>query len=159
MCATSFLSRNRKAYSTNHVLLRLIEQWKSALDNKNFVEAVLMGLSKAFDCIPHDLLIAKLHAYGFSENSLTFFYSYLKRRNQNVKINNTYSLYKELLPGVRQGSILGPILFNIFINDLFLWLSTGDLHNFADGNTISAFSKDLQELIKNLEDLSECAIK
>ena len=159
MCATSFLSRNRKAYSTNHVLLRLIEQWKSALDNKNFVEAVLMGLSKAFDCIPHDLLIAKLHAYGFSENSLTFFYSYLKRRKQNVKINNTYSLYKELLPGVRQGSILGPILFNIFINDLFLWLSTADLHNFADDNTISAFSKDLQELIKNLEDLSECAIK
>ena len=58
---------------TNHVLLRLIQQWKSGLDNKNFVEAVLMDLSKTFDCIPHDLLIAKLHAYGFSENSLMFF--------------------------------------------------------------------------------------
>ena len=137
----------------------MIEQWKSALDSKTFVGAVLMDLSKSFDCIPHDLLIAKLHACGFSESSLTFFYSYIKRRKQNVKNNNTYSLFKELLSGVPQGSIFGPILFNIFFNDLFLWLSTADLHNFADDNTISAFSKDLQELIKRLEDASECAIK
>ena len=68
----------RIAQFTIHVLLRLIEQWKSALDNKNYVGAVLMDLSKAFDCIPHDLLIGKLHVYGFSENSLTFFYFYLK---------------------------------------------------------------------------------
>ena len=74
-------------------------------------------------------------------------------------INNTYSLFKELLSGVPQGSILGPILFNIFINDLFLSLSTAELHNFADDNTIPAFSKDLQELIKRLEDASQCAIK
>ena len=118
-----------------------------------------MDLSKAFDCIPHDLLIAKLHAYGFSENCVTFFYFSLKRRNKSVEISNTNNLMKELLSGVPQGSILVPILFNIFINYLFLWLSTADLHNFADENTISAFSKDLQELIKKLEDASECAIK
>ena len=64
--------------------------------------------------------------------------------------NNTYSFFKELLSGVPQGSILGLILFNIFINDLLLWLSTA-LHNFADDNTISVFSKDLQELIKKLK--------
>ena len=72
-----------------------------------------MDLSKVFDCIPHDLLIAELHAYGFSENSLTFLYSCLKQRKQIVMINNTYSLFKELLSGVPQGSILVLILFNI----------------------------------------------
>ena len=84
---SKFISGYRGAYSTNHVLLRFIEQWKSTLDNKNMVGAVLMDLSKAFDCIPHNLVIAKLHAYDVSENSLTFFYSHLKRRKQDVKIS------------------------------------------------------------------------
>ena len=84
---SEFISGYKGAYSTNHVLLRFIEQWKSTLDNKNMVGAVLMDLSKAFDCIPHNLVIAKLHAYDVSENSLTFFYSHLKRRKQDVKIS------------------------------------------------------------------------
>ena len=70
-----------------------------------------MDLSKAFDCIPHDLLIAKLHAYGYSDKTVTFIYFYLERRKQNVKIENFYSNFLILLSGVPQGSILGPILF------------------------------------------------
>ena len=76
-----------------------------------------MDLSKAFDCIPHDLLIAKLHAYGFSFETLTFLNSYLRNRKQCVKINNICINFLKILSGVPQGSILGPILFNIFLND------------------------------------------
>ena len=79
----TFLSEYIAAYrkhSSNHILIRLIEIWKKALDEKFFVGAVLMHLSKAFDSIPHDLLVEKLHAYGFSEKTVTFIYSYLKRK-------------------------------------------------------------------------------
>ena len=77
---SDFISACRKGYSTNHVHLRLIENWKAALDSNLFTGAVLMDLSKAFDCIPHYLLIAKLHAYGFSFETLTFLNSYLRNR-------------------------------------------------------------------------------
>ena len=87
-----------------------------------------------------------MHAYGFDFDTLVYFYSYLKRRHQNVKINNIYSTFQTLLSGVPQGSILGPILFNIFINYLFLWIDESSLHNFADDNTLSAFSSSITDL-------------
>ena len=85
-CVSSFLSKfisaYRKSYSTNHVLIHLIGNWKKSLDEKKFDGAVLMDLSKVFDSIHHDLLIAKIYAYRFSINAVTFFYSYLKRRKK-----------------------------------------------------------------------------
>ena len=82
---SDFISAYRKGYSTNHVLIRLIENWRTTLD-KNLFTGVLMDLSKAFDCIPHNLLIAKLHAYGLSFDTVTFLNLYLKDWKQNVKI-------------------------------------------------------------------------
>ena len=117
---SDFMSAYRKGHSTNHVLLSLIEKWKAAFDSNFFREALLMDLSKAFECIPHDLLITKLHAYGFSFETLTFLNSFLRNCKQRVKINNIYSDFLKIFSGVPQGSILGLILVNIFLKDLFL---------------------------------------
>jgi len=145
------VSAYRKNYNSSHVLIKLIENWKKSLDNKMLVGAVLMDLSKAFDCIPHDILITKMHAYGFSKNTLTFFYSYLKRRKQYVKINETCSDFKTILTGVPQGSILGPVLFNLFINDLFYSIKEADLYNFADDNTIYTYGFNLGNIFRKLQ--------
>ena len=139
-------------------MIRLIKNWKTALDKSSFTGAVLMNLSKAFDCIPHDLLIAKLYAYGQSFSLVTFLNSQLKDRKQNVRINNIFSEFQNILSGVPQCSILGLILVNIFLNDLFLCIKKSDLHNFADHNTITAVCNTLTGLLKTLEQDPESAV-
>ena len=96
---------------------------------ENFVVgAVLMDLSKPFDCISHDLFIAKL-AYESEEKALLFIYSYLENRKQCVNINNINSNFQTITSGVSQGSIVGPILFNIFVNDFFFFLCSVSIRN------------------------------
>ena len=101
-----------------HVLIMLYENWMLYLDKGFVTGALLMDLSKTFDCIPHDLLVAKLHAYGISLNVVIFIYSYLKHRKKNLKIHNVSSSFETLLSGEPEGSVLGVILFNIFLNNL-----------------------------------------
>ena len=99
------------------------------------IVGVLMDLSKAYDCIPHDFLIAKLHACGLGIKAIKLLRSYLTNKKQRTKINNSFSEWVEILVGIPQGSVLGPLLFNNFTNDLLLWIEDGNLCNFADDKT------------------------
>ena len=153
-----YVSAYRASYSTQYVLLRLIEEWKTNLDNNFVVGAVLMDLSKAFDCTPHDLLIAKLAAYGFEEKTLSHIYSYLENRKQCVKLNNIKINFQTIKSGVPQGSIVGSILFNIFFNDFLFFLCSVFVHNFADDNILSSFARTVNNLVSLLESESGCGI-
>ena len=91
-----------------------------------------MDLSKAFDSLNHEFLLAKLEAYGLDNNAVSFMRSYLTNRLQSCKINNSFSEWAKIFTGVPQGSILGPLRFNIFINDIFLFLQKCHLTNYVD---------------------------
>ena len=115
--------------------------------------------SKAFDCLPHELIIAKLHKYGASTKSCAFIWSYLKGRQQRVKINGVVSDWLSLSKGVPQGSIIGPVLFNVFINDLYYTITGSKLLNYADDNTLSVSAPSKHEMIQRLQTESLKAIE
>ena len=94
-----------------------------------------IDLSKSFDCLNHELLIANLDAYGFENNALNLIYNYLSQRKQRTKIKSSFSYYREIKSRVPQGSILGPLLFNIFLNGIFLFVDSTKVANYADDNT------------------------
>ena len=120
----------------------MLEKLKKALDNGQCTGILLTDLTKAFDCISHDLLIAKLNPYGFSYMSLCLIFDYLSGRKQRTKVNESFSTFLEILFGVPQGSILGPLLFNIYINDLF-FSEVFQMVNFADDCSPYEFNQSI----------------
>ena len=106
----------RKGHSTQHALLILLKNWQKTLDKFGVIGTVLMDLSRAYDCLPHNLLKVKLAAYGFEDSATSLISDNLFKRYQRVKIGSVFSSYLEILRGILQDSILGPILFNILID-------------------------------------------
>ena len=149
----------RSNYSCQSLLLKCVEDWKDAVDNGHIVGALFMDLSLAFDCLPHSLLVAKLNAYGLTLSACNLIASYLFDRKQRVKINNVKSDWEGISKGVPQGSILGPLLFNIFVNDLFFFIEKCTLYNYADDNSMSVSSKSIDEVRSSLEHDGNIAVQ
>ena len=122
---------------------------------------ILMDLSKAFDCMPHDLLIAKLKAYGFGLQGLRLIANYLSDRKQRVKVDfgSIYSDWLKTKSGVPQGSVLEPLLFNIFLKDFIYNIEHSEVCNFADDNTIYSCGDSFESVASNLEaDMSQAVL-
>ena len=137
----------------------MIENFKRALDKGEYVACISMDISKAFDCLPDCLTICKLFAYGLSRDACTLIASYLFRRKQQVKIGNIKSEWGEIDKGVPQGSILVPLIFNIFLNDLFYFVKQGNTYNYADDNSISVSHKELTILSWQLQTEAEVTVQ
>ena len=146
----------RRDYNTQHCLITLMEKWKESVDNGGAFGALFTDLSKAFDCLSLEHLIAKLDAYGFDKNALKLVNSYLSNRKARVKINNKYSSWSEILLRVPQGSILGALTF---INDIFYFLEDFDITNFSDDSTPFKADKNVESVVNNLEHLSSILFK
>ena len=128
----------------------MVEKLKKSLDNSGADGMLLTDLSKAFDCLRHNLLIAKLAVYAFDQLTRCFIFSYLSDRTQRTKVNNAYSSYTDIKYGVLQGSILGPLLSNIDSCDLFFWDYKCDIASYADDSTSYTSDISLNLVLKKL---------
>ena len=148
---SQYLCGFRKGYSTQYCLIVMLEKWKKVLDKHNLAGALLTDLLKAFDCLNHELLIAKLEAYGFDFSALAFVSSYLSGRKHRTKVKNHFSKWSDIFSAVPQGSILDPLLFNIYINDIFYFVNEKCFANYADDNTPYAIDKNIDTVLNALK--------
>ena len=129
----------------------MVGDWRECLDAGLDVIAVFLDLSKAFDTVDHELLAYKLEYYNFDNSSLNLIKDYLVNRSIKINVNGTFCHSQPLKIGVHQGSVLGPLLFIIFYNDLLFLHTHAKPTVFADDTTITASGKNIELIIKNLE--------
>ena len=147
-CIYSLQFGFRKKHSTNHALIDITETIRQALDNKKFACGIFVDLQKAFDTVNHDILIAKLEHYGIRGSANDWFSSYLTNRSQFVSILGFDSSNKPIVHGVPQGSVLGPLLFLIYINDLHFAIKSSKVYHFADDTNLLNIGNSPQKMEK-----------
>ena len=158
---TTFLSENqilsdsqfgfRNGHNTAHAIMALLERLADSIEKGDYTVAVILDLKKAFDTVDHDILLMKLNHYGISDAALSLFRSYLSSRKQFVRVNDKFSEPRQMVCGVPQGSILGPLLFIVYINDLCSISKSVHSIIFADDSNFFKSGKDLASLSKEME--------
>ena len=148
-----------KGRSTVLQLMKIIDDWSYALDNNKQVDAIYFDIMKAFDTVPHQRLLGKLESYGLSVEIVSWIKNFLTNRVQRVSVNGSDSKWQNVMSGIPQGSILGPVLFIIYMNDLPENI-TSEIYLFADDTKIYCVietindQRILQSDIRKLEDWS-----
>lgn len=152
---TNVLNKHQSGFRENHscqtALIRLIDEWLKDVDNGNCIGSVFIDMKKAFDLVDHEILLYKLKLHHFSDGTLSLFHSYLSQRQQCVKLGTSFSTPLTIKSGVPQGSILGPLLFLIYINDIGLLLNQSDIDLYADDTTLYATGANPSEIQTNLQ--------